>query len=100
MNLTDSISFNGTAKTPRYHWKFYNGYLTDLINQSYLAFDYQWTKQHTTKLRVFRHDDVGKSKLGEYDNTSIGAMHFIKHGNFTTELAIKKLWQRWYSKTR
>ncbi|MDC5486088.1 OprD family outer membrane porin, partial [Acinetobacter baumannii] len=36
--------FQWDGKTPRYHWKFYNGYLTDLINQSYLAFDYQWTK--------------------------------------------------------
>ncbi|MEN8274440.1 OprD family outer membrane porin [Acinetobacter seifertii] len=82
--------FQWDGKTPRYHWKFYNGYLTDLINQSYFAFDYQWTKQHTTKLRVFRHNDVGKSKLGEYDNTSVGAMHFIKHGNFTTGIGYQE----------
>ena len=73
-----------SGKTTQYSWKFYNGYLTDILNQSYLAIDYHWNPEQTTKVRAFRHDDVGKVKIGDYDNTSVGAMHFIKYHNFTT----------------
>lgn len=69
------------GKTSKYSWKFYDGYLQYIINQSYFALDYNWTSQQTTKLRLFRHDDVGSAKIGEYDNTSLGVMHFMKHGN-------------------
>ena len=79
-----------TGKAPKYTWKIYNGYLTDLINQSYGAFDYQWTPQQTTKLRAFHHQDIGQAKLGEYNNTSLGAMHFIKHSNFTAGLGYQE----------
>lgn len=82
--------FEWNGKKPQYSWKFYNGYLTDIINQSYLAFDYQWSDQHNTKFRMFQHTDIGDAKLGQYNNTSLGAMHFIQHGNFTTGIGYQE----------
>ncbi len=69
------------GKTPRYHWKFYNGYISSIKVTLLLIINGQSSTITCISPRWCR-------QIKTWRISSVGAMHFIKHGNFTT--GIKK----------